>query len=196
MTGRATIDKGAKVKRWERNLENPKAALKQIGVIMVAESQRAFKDQRFGREDWEERAVPNVFGIISDFHLGRRQPPARRFESRPALRDTGRLASSISFALKGTEVVEVGSNLPYAGVLHRGGKIESKPITEVVRQLLWKWLRGKGSAWRDRLGWLLNRKFRYRTLTAEVPPRPIVGITARTRRDIQDAVGAKIMEVR
>jgi hypothetical protein len=79
---------------------------------MVAESQQSFRDQRFGSDAWEPRAPVNVFAIIADFHAGKKSPPQRRFESRPALRDTGRLAQSISWKLVGTDVVEVGSNLP------------------------------------------------------------------------------------
>ncbi len=192
----ATFDEGDKVRRWKRNLDNPSAALKQIGALMTAESQRAFKRQQFGKEAWEPRGPVNVFGIISDFHAGKRNPPQRRFERRPALRDTGRLAASIAFNLLGTKVVEVGSNLPYAGVHHKGGEVESLPITEQVQDLLGRWLKGKGSEHKERLGYLLNKKYLGETLKMEVPERPIVGVTKQTLADVKEAVGVKIMEVR
>ncbi len=193
---RATFKKGAKVKRWEKNLDNPQAALKQIGALMTAESQRAFKDQKFGKEPWQPRGQVNVFGIIADFHAGKRTPPARRFETRPALRDTGRLSASIAFKLLGSKVVEVGSNLPYAGVHHTGGEVESEPITESVQRLLGNWLKNKGSEFKNRLGVLLNKKLRGTTLKMDVPERPIVGITKQTLKDVQEAVGVKIMEAK
>ena len=193
---RATFKKGAKVKRWEKNLDNPQAALKQIGALMTAESQRAFKDQKFGKEPWQPRGQVNVFGIIADFHAGKRTPPARRFETRPALRDTGRLSASIAFKLLGSKVVEVGSNLPYAGVHHTGGEVESEPITESVQRLLGNWLKNKGSEFKSRLGFLLNKKLRGTTLKMDVPERPIVGITKQTLKDVQEAVGVKIMEAK
>ena len=82
-------------------LDNPQAALKQIGILMVAESQRAFKAQQFGAKKWDQRAPVNVFGIIADFTAGKTKPPNRRFDQRPALRDTGRLSSSIAYQVKG-----------------------------------------------------------------------------------------------
>lgn len=193
---RATFKRGAKVARWERKLDNPTAALKQIGALMLAESQGAFKRQRFGKVAWKPRGVPNVFGIIADLHKGSKEPPKRRFEPRPALRDTGRLSGSISFKLKGKNSIEVGSNLPYASVHQKGGKVESMPVTEKVQKALWKWLKNKGSAWKDDLGWLLNKKFRNKKLEGTVPARPFVGITRLTRRDVKEVVGVSIMEAK
>lgn len=193
---RVTFKRGAKLDRIDRRLDNPEAALKAIGALMTAESQGAFKRQSFGKDRWPERARLNVFGIIADFHQGRRSPPARRFESRPALRDTGRLSSSIAFRLIGTHVVEVGSNLPYAGVHNFGGEVESKPITASVRSALWRWLKKQDRQMRRRLGWLLNKKFTGETLVSDVPARRFVGVTSRTQDYVQRAVGAEIMEAR
>lgn len=192
---RVTFKKGAKVERIEKKLTDPNAALKQIGVLMVAESQRSFKAQRLGRKKWDQRAPVNVFGIIADFHAGKRKPAARRFERRPALRDTGRLASSIAYQVVG-RTVEVGTNLDYAAVHQTGGQTESKPITGTVRSNLWRWLKGQGTELKRRLGWLLNKKFRDETLTQRVPARPFLGITPETRKAISKIVGVQIMEVR
>ena len=193
---RAEFDRGAKIRRWETRLGKPTAALKQIGAMMTAESQRSFRMQRFGRKAWKARGEVNLFGIIADFAAGKRAPPQRRFQRRPALRDTGRLAASISWRLVGTEIVEVGSNLDYAAVHQFGGEVESEPITERVQKALWKWLKGRGSAYKSKLGWLLNRKFRDQKLTMEVPERPFVGITKTTIRDVKQIVGVAIMEAR
>ena len=188
------FEKGAKIERWEKNLDSPDVALRQVGALMVAESQRSFRDQKFGEDAWAPRGKINVFGIIADFYEGKKSPPARRFESRPVLRDTGRLAASISFRMAGVDIVEVGSNLPYAPVLHHGGEIESKPINEQVRTALNEWLKSKGRPYRKQLGWLLNKKYEGKTLKGQVPPRPIVGITKQTIEDVKEAVAVKIME--
>lgn len=192
---KASFDKGDKFRRWERNLDNPKAALKQIGALMVSESQGAFRSQKLGDDPWPPRAVPNVFGIIADFHAGKRKPPQRRFEDRPALRDTGRLAASIAFRLQGSKVVEVGTNLPPAAVLHGGGDVESMPLTEKVQLLMGAWLLTvDDDKVFNRLAPLLHKKWRGKTLKMEVPERPIVGITKQTIADVKEAVGVKIME--
>jgi phage gpG-like protein len=195
VAGRATFKKGAKIARIENNLDNPQRALKQIGVLMVAESQRAFKDQAFGGKKWPARGAVNVFGIIADFAAGRK-PPARRFESRPALRDTGRLASSIAFQLVGTNVVEVGTNVQYAAVHQTGGKVQSATITAELQAALWKWLRNQSAQLKRRLGFLLNKKFTNTSLEGTVPARKFVGITRQTREFVRRAVGVEIMEAK
>lgn len=194
MTGGKEFDPGDKVQRVQHNLEQPSATLKQIGALMVAESQRAFREQRFGKDTWRPRASVNVFGILADFAAGRKAPPARRFEPRPALRDTGRLASSISFRLVSDSVVEVGTNVEYAAVHQTGGTVESEKITPDVQSALWAWLKGRGKDHKDRLGWLLNRKYTDTRLTAEVPARPFIGVTDRLQEYVRRAVGVNIVE--
>jgi len=190
----AEFEKGAKIERMERNLDNPERALKQIGVMMVSESQTAFREQRLGDVAWQPRGKVNVMGIIADFAAGKKAPPARRFQTRPALQDTGRLAGSIAHRLVSSHVVEVGTNLPYAGVLHHGGEVESLPINQQVRDGLSRWLKGRGKEYREQLGWLLNEKFADQTIKMTVPKRPIVGITKQTIEDIRTTIGVKIME--
>lgn len=193
MPGRVTFKPGAKIERIEKNLDSPARALKQIGVLMVAESQAAFKEQALGSKKWEPRAPVNIFGIIADFHAGRRKPPARRFETRPALRDTGRLANSIAFEVQG-DTVEVGTNLDYAKVHQEGGEVESMPLTGAVRRALWRWLKKQNTEMKRRVGFVLNRKFRDKTITAEVPARPFIGVTPRVRQAVRKIIGVEIME--
>lgn len=191
---RATFDEGDKARRMSRALQDPQKALKQIGAMMVAESQAAFEAQRFGSESWKERGRVNTFGILSDFEAGR-TPPSRRFERRPALRDTGRLASSIAFAVR-SPVVEVGTNLPYANVHQVGGETTSARITPDIRRKLWTWLKQQSRDIRRQLGWLLNAKFRNESLTTSVPARPFVGITENTKRNVRRLIGVEIVEAK
>ena len=192
---RATFQKGAKLERIEKNLEDPRRALKQIGVLMVAESQRAFRDQKFGPDAWEPRGKVNTFGILADLASGG-NPKARRFQRRPALRDTGRLSSSIASRVVGSRIVEVGTNLDYAAVHQEGGTVTSEKITPSMQRRLWKWLKPKGKDLKAQLGWLLNRKYRGQSLTSEVPARPFVGITKATIASVREVVGVEVMEAR
>lgn len=192
----AEFEPGAKLLRWEQNLSRPEAALKQVGALMVAETQQAFRDQKFGDRAWPARKVPNVAAIIKDFHEGKKAPPKRRFDPRPALIDTGGMRAKAAFRLISVNVVEAGINDPKASKHHAGGESETLPITETVRTGLASWLKGAGKAWRTKLGWLLNAKFAGKTLKLRLPARPMVGITKQTIEDVQEAVGVRIMEVR
>lgn len=191
---KANFQKGAKVERWEKAIDNPSGALTKIGALMVAESQRAFREQKHGRKAWKARAPVNVYGIIADFTKGS-TPPRRRFETRPVLHDTGRLARSVAFKVSGN-FVEVGTNLDYASVHNFGGPIESQPITKAVQEALNKWLKPKDKGLKKSLGWLLNKKYTGETLTGEVSARRFVGITKSTIEDVREAIGIEIMEVK
>jgi len=192
---RATFKKGARVEGWERNLDNPQRALKQVGILLVAAAQEAFADQAHGPTKWKPRAVPNVYGILADIDAGK-TPPGRRFEDRPALVDTGRLRSSISFRLVSAKVVEVGSNLPYADRLNRGGDIESVKITEQVQSDLAEWLKTKSAQIRDSLDWLLSKSRTDTKLEGKVEARPFIGLNRQIRKDILQVVGVSILETK
>jgi phage gpG-like protein len=190
------FDEGDKMRRWRAKLTDPSDPLKQIGAMLVSASQRSFKDQGLGQDKWQPRAPINVFGIISDFHAGKKKPPARRFETRPALKDTGALQKSIAFEVTGN-TVEVGSNLPYASVHQFGGETESLPITKKVRELMGEWLlKVDDDAVFERLGPLLENKMLGKTLKQTVPARPFVGLTKELIDDVKEVTGAEIMEVR
>tara|TARA_R110002020_G_scaffold225120_1_gene435213 strand:+ start:363 stop:950 length:588 start_codon:yes stop_codon:yes gene_type:complete len=194
--GSASFDEGEKFRRIAARLKNPEAALKGIGAMMVGESQDAFRNQKFGNKEWRPRAPINVYGIISDFYNGARKPKNRRFQTRPALRDTGRLLQSIAFKVLNSTSVEVGSNLPYADTHQRGGKTESLPINEKVQTALKRWLKGQDKARNDALGFLLSPKKKNKTLKGRVPARPFVGITKQTIEDIETTIKLDIFEVK
>ncbi len=192
---RTGFKKGAKMERWERALANPTRTLKQIGAMMVSESQQAFQLQRLGRKKWQPRGEINTMGIISDFAFGKDTPPNRRFQTTPALKDTGRLMASIAFQVERDSVV-VGTNLPYAQVHHTGGEVESETITEDVQDRLRKWLKGDGAEYVSKLGFLLNKSMTGTKLAGTVPERPLVGITKQTRDDIREIIGIEIFDIK
>lgn len=187
---------GAKLERIERALQNPEKALKQIGALMTAESQGAFVEQEFDQKKWPERRVPNVFGILADFAAGKKAPPQRRFEARPVLRDTGRLAASIAWHIITSDTVEVGTAVDYAAQHQAGGEVESVEITPKVQSALWAWLKKQDRGIRAKLGWLLNRKYTGTKLKARIPARPFVGLTRQGKKDIEHTIGVAIAEVR
>lgn len=195
---RAKVEKGTKFQGWLDRLAKPEAALKKIGALMVAESQLAFKRQRFGALPWRDRKVPNKFGIIADLsQSGTKTPPKRRFEKAPVLMDKGRLRQSLSFRLVGQDAVEVGSNMPYGGVHNYGGPIESLPITENVQQKLKKFLTTKaGMKWQSKLIFLTLPGMKGQKLRGRVPARQFVGITKQTSEDIERWIGVKVFEAR
>lgn len=197
---RATFDKGAKMRRFEKALANPEKALKQIGVLGVAESHEAFTLQRLGDVGWPPRGKVNVMGIIADFAKGSRKPPARRFQRRPALFDTGRLSGSINFRFSASgRWVEWGAlagDPDYASKHQFGGETESETITEDLQTRLWKWLQKQSSELKQKLGFILNKKWVGDKIPGSVPARPFVGITRQLIADVEEVVGVLLLEVR
>lgn len=191
---RATFQTGAKIDRIANNLRSPQRALKQIGIVLTAEAQENFRNQRFDEDRWPERAPVNTFGIIADFAQGKSRPPQRRFERSPVLVDTGRLRSSISFRVVGDNAVDIGTNLPYAAVHQTGGEVESETITEKVQQLLGAWLATESPERRAQLSYLLSERLTGERLTATVPERRFIGVTRQTREDVADIIGVNIFE--
>lgn len=197
MVKRVAFEAGAKIQRWSKALDNPVAALKQIGALGVAESRHAFREQKFGKANWEPRVVPNVFGVLADFSLqeGGTKPPKRRFEQRDALVDTGRLKKSIAYNILSKRIVEWGTNLPYAAKHITGGRVESVVITESLQEKLKKWLKGQGDKWKEFFQHYLRPEWLGKKDEMEIPARPFVGLTRQLRKDIREAVGVKIFEV-
>ena len=195
MAGKVKATTSGKGRKVEKNLNNPEGIMKMIGALMVADSQKAFKDQAFMGKTWPPRGPVNTMGILRDFANGVVNPPKRRFERRPALRDTGKLSASISFRVVGKNTVEVGSNLPYASVHQKGGETESPKITKAIQEALAKWLRKKPQDIKLKLEWITNPMFTNSVIKTRVPARPFIGLTQQTIRYVRQNLGRKLTEV-
>lgn len=192
----AEFEPGGKLNRIKAALDDPKRALKQIGILGVAESQGAFRSQRFGANTWPTRGVPNVFGIIADFAAGRTAPPNRRFDPRPALIDTGGLRGSLAYRPVGQTTVEWGTVKTYAAVHQTGGPIESEVLDADTQARIARWLRRQPELRQRQLGFLTLPSLKGTRIQGRVPARPFVGITETTRKNVDRAVGVHIFEAK
>ena len=134
---------------WEQN-----RLMKGIGNILVATAQKAFKEQRLGDINWPARypkqtaPVINIAGVLQDFLEGKREPPPRRFQNRPAGRDRDLLLRSLTpgKAVKPhgniVDIVVPGSVVPYALAVQEGGKKypSEQKVTQSAKYLLRAWL--------------------------------------------------------
>lgn len=172
------IDPVGTLRGLAERLRDPSPALRAIGALIVADSQTAFKRQRLGSKPWASRMTPNVPGIVGDLNAGRR-PPARRFDPRPALVDTGRLRQSITFEVSGNKVT-VGTPLKYASIQQSGGK-QRVTLTATGRSNLVAYLRQNRDL-TEELGWL----FRKPSFEVEVRARPFIGVEDDTLEEIAE----------
>ena len=152
-----------------------------VGVYMVGQTQKAFREQRRGSQDWPARSVPNRMGVLVDLKNGK-TPPSRRWDARPAGIDTSRLRQSIAFRVDGGKVI-VGSNLPYASDVQRGAT-KTIQLDGPLRHALADWLRslpkGKRAAARQAFGFMFHQG----SFTVTTPPRPFLMVTPEDRRQI------------
>lgn len=169
----------------KERLKNPEPLMQGIGLYLVGQAQRAFREQGRGGTSWAERSVPNRMGVLMDLQQGK-TPPARRFQARPAAIDTGRLRSSIAHRIEGTRVI-VGSNLPYASDIQRGGT-KTVQMDAQLRRALADWLKSlrgeRRTAMRRAFGFL----FQTGSLTVTTPARPFLMVTEEDRRKIQELI--------
>jgi phage gpG-like protein len=168
------------------NLEDAQPLLRGIGSYLVSQTVRGFAQQgRNGRNEWLPRSVPNRFGAISDLNKGPRIK-SRRFEGRPALRDTGKLAQSITYVVTG-HAVFVGSNLSYAKTQQEGGPI-SATLTGRGQENLRKWLGSSDAAQHEDSVPALAKLLADPTLNSKAMARRFVVITDKDRKAILDRV--------
>ncbi len=172
-----------------------------LGSLALAYAQNAFNRQALGTEIWPERypkqtgAKVNIAGIISDFKNGKKNPPDRRFQARPAGIDTGMLLRSLTPAKAMMTTgfsVTVGSVMENASAVQFGG--ESKiPITKSITELLAAAMRtSRGrikkakkvsqpitakDAGLQRLGFIFGLFKKGKPLVTKSAPRPYLGVT-------------------
>lgn len=203
--------------RIEKILQQPERVLKQIGAVVLADAQKAFRNQQLGEIRWASRypkqAPPfiNIAGVVADFAAGRKKPPPRRFDNRPAGIDTGltlrSLTPSKSISVQGY-VVTVRSASPNAATINSGG-ISRQPITATVKTLLGNWMKTERKSYKRKVKKGLKDKsilqgtaavkkaalrfgavqkmgfiFSLKTLVTRVGKRPFLGITDESKRKI------------
>lgn len=147
--GVQSFDEGTRLRAIRGLIEDPRWALRGIGALMVSYAQLAFKQEKMGGIRWKNREetgmVPNWPGVLADFDAGKSEPRKHRLERGNTLQDTGRLLSSIAFRPVAADTVEVGSMLPYAGVLHGGGESQTVAISASIQKALGDWIAKMGS---------------------------------------------------
>lgn len=174
---------------YER-VKNPAFALHAAGTLLAARARTAFAEQGHrGAKRWLPRAVPNVFGILSDLENGRPVEP-KRFEPRPALVDTGRLKGAIRYSVAGNLVTLVAA-VPYASTHEHGGTVTRTIKREALRGLA-ALLRAQPEH-RATLGWLFTAARKGRPITKTIPARPFL---APSTRDLAEAAGAVSRAIR
>ena len=175
----------------EKNTKEPQKVMKQVGEFLRSKMAESFGNQSRGSFKWRPRHVPNIMGILSDLEHGS-TVKGRRFEERPALKDTGDLSRSLGMGAHNIEYpskvkVEVGSPMEYAGTMNAGGEVK-KPITETIRKNLNIFLkRKKNKDLRKKLGWLFSKK----EYVTTVPARPFAIITETDMKDCVDIIKEK-----
>lgn len=169
------------VARLRRLVRNPVRLLRRIGAVLVASSQKAFVDQKFGDIEWDERYPNqdepklNLAGALSDLNRGS-SIKDRRFVARPAGVDVGLLRRSVSFRVnESREEVEVGSTVEYAGKFHGGGE-STQAVTGTARRLFAREF-GRSTGQRREALKRLSSVVKGDGLTTRSKPRPFVGIT-------------------
>lgn len=185
-------------------MADPQRVLRIVGGVAVARSARCFIEQQApDGTPWPARYPNqtgdflNIAGAIEDLRSGTRIK-ARRYQNRPAGRDTGDLAGRVNYEVAGNSL-HVGSDVPYADRFHYGGQ-STQAISAIVRDNLRQMLRRKrrsrrrsGQGGRSVEEMRLGPLFRAQTWTTDSPARPFVGLSRQDMTDLQqllaDAAG-------
>ena len=202
------------LRRMEAVLRNPERILKQIGVKLLADAQKAFRNQEWDGEPWPARypgqAPPyvNVAGVVADFIAGKSKPPARRFQNRPAGIDTGQTLRSLTAGRAiSTEPFAVTVSSNTAGALAMStGTTSTQLITKQVKERLAAWMRSARKRIKRRagdhrqptnedsaaakLGWLFSKK----SLVTKSAPRPFLGLSKSSETEIMRITGGEFVK--
>tara|TARA_R110000824_G_scaffold322523_3_gene509345 strand:+ start:16102 stop:17145 length:1044 start_codon:yes stop_codon:yes gene_type:complete len=146
-----------KLTRIRKRLEDPTVLLRQIGIVVAKNAQKSFDEQSFGSNSWSPRykgtragAEPsiNIAGALQDFTEGKRKPKNRRFQTTPALMDTGLLRRSLGVS---NSVKRVSSHAVVVGVFGKAefyapyqqfGGTRKTPVTEGALDNYSYWMKG------------------------------------------------------
>lgn len=204
----------ASLKRMQAVLRNPERILNQIGIKLLADAQKAFRNEEFDGEKWPARypgqkpPYVNIAGLIADFIAGKTKPPARRFQNRPAGVDTKQTKNSLTVG-RAISVdplsVTVSSNTDGAIAMSTGGTTVQQ-ITKQVKERLAAWMRtakrrikrrqGDNRPIRDedsaaaRLGWLFSKK----SLVTKSAVRPFLGLSRKSAAEIVRITGGEFIK--
>lgn len=165
----------------------------QCGELMVRRTQDAFRLQ--GRsEPWPPRGGPsgiNRIGVLRDLEEGR-NPPARRFDPRPAGMDTGTLRNSPAWEpVPGG--IRFGSSVAHAEDFQEGKEV-TIPITGTLRKRLAAWLKKLPEGIKEAARAAFGPLFTLGVLKVKVPGRVYVEITDQDRDDCQKILQDSIQE--
>lgn len=146
-------------------LQDPRAFMDGVGKILVAGSQKAFREQRFGATIWPKRypdQTPpklNVAGALADAIAGKSSPKANRFNDTPAGVDTQELKNSVAYRTVGNDAIIFGSPKKYATRVQAGG-VTIQRITETARKTIAGWLKRARGAVRNLRSGGTNKEIR------------------------------------
>lgn len=133
----------AQLQKYRDRIRNMDDVMTQIGVLGVAASQKAFREQSLDGDKWPVRypnqADPfiNKAGALSDWASGRKSPKPNRFDRTPALIDTRNLKNSLT-SKSGSEFARWGTNMEYARDNQDGGESEIK-VSPSTKQRMKEW---------------------------------------------------------
>lgn len=198
-------------------LADGKPLMKQIGILGVAASQKAFRLQALGDIKWPPRypnqAAPkfNIAGALMDWKGGRPNPKNNRFQDRPALIDTGAMKDKLSYTVSGSLAVKWGSPQSYAALHQEGGEV-SIPYDDATAKRISEWLykkppqKGKmftgvlrtnkvktgsyGMKTRDQYAKHVRPLINSRVWEQNIIARPFVGVTLELELDINRTIKA------
>jgi phage gpG-like protein len=172
-----------------------------VGEILAERARDSFRLQRRGSRVWSARGIPNVAGIVSDLNAGR-APKPNRFQSRPALVDTGRLRDSIRARVATGGAVQIFTTVRY-GRVHQEGGISKIALTASGRKTFAAQLRkqramlkrGTGGAGAlakagtlASLGWLFARP----KVSIKIRKRPFLLLDGADAREVERRLVAHV----
>jgi len=191
--------------RLKKTLEDPEPLRKMLGALVVAQAQRAFREEAFDGEKWLERypnqqdPVVNLAGVVADLSRGLDTPKPHRFERRPVGKDEGDLWQSISdrqtsVRTPGRYVVEVGSVVEHASRYQFGG-VHSQPVSEGTKARIATFIESPAGAPFWKKLFFLTRDD-VTELDTDLIPRPYLGITKALKAKIVAATETELEELK